>query len=70
MDGFEFIRKIRKLPELQLLPILAESASVLENASDGMSCCNAFFSKPIHAEELLELLREHLGLIWVYKEQG
>jgi CheY-like chemotaxis protein len=43
MDGFEFIRKIRKLPEFQPLPILAESASVLENyqAGEGMSCCNA-----------------------------
>jgi signal transduction histidine kinase/DNA-binding response OmpR family regulator len=71
MDGFEFIRKIRKLPEFQLLPILAESASVLEGyqAGEGMSCCNAFFSKPIRAKELLELLREHLGLTWIYKEQ-
>jgi CheY-like chemotaxis protein len=68
MDGFEFIRKVKALPEFRQLPILTESASVLE--FEGTSFCDAFFAKPVSTEELLELLQKHLGLTWIDKEMS
>ncbi len=68
MDGFEFIRKVKALPEFRQLPILTESASILEFEST--SFCDAFLSKPLSTEELLELLQKHLGLTWIEKEKS
>jgi signal transduction histidine kinase/DNA-binding response OmpR family regulator len=68
MDGFEFIRKVRALKEFQQLPILAESASVLD--SENTNFCDAFIAKPVSIEELLELLQNHLDLVWIEKEMS
>ncbi len=68
MDGFEFIRKVKALPEFRQLPILTESASVLE--FENTSFCDAFFAKPVSTEELLELLHKHLRLTWIDKEMS
>ena len=68
MDGFEFIRKVKALPEFRQLPIITESASVLE--FEGTSFCDAFFAKPVSTEELLELLQKHLRLTWIDKEMS
>ncbi|MBE9205073.1 MASE1 domain-containing protein [Nostoc sp. LEGE 06077] len=68
MDGFEFIRQIKQSPQLQNVVIIATSASVFDsdqNQSLDVGA-NAFLSKPIVAEVLLELLRVHLNLIWIY----
>jgi CheY-like chemotaxis protein len=68
MDGFELMRHLRRLPAFQQLPILAESASVMEcSLFDGRILCNAFLSKPICYEKLLELLQEYLQLTWRYQ---
>jgi PAS domain S-box-containing protein len=69
MDGFELTRQIRKLPEFQQLPIIAASASVFEvhQQQSLKAGCNNFLSKPIRAEELLEKLKSHLGLTWIYE---
>jgi PAS domain S-box-containing protein len=69
MDGFEAVRKLRQLPALKEIVVIATSASAF--AGDKHKCleadCNGFISKPVQAEELLEQLRQHLGLKWVYQ---
>jgi CheY-like chemotaxis protein len=70
MDGFELMREIRKIPEFQNLPILAESASLVEYSqfSEGIPYCNAFLLKPFNRQTLLKLLEEHLQLTWLYRQ--
>jgi len=68
MDGFGLIRHIKQSEQLQNTAIIASSASVFEsdkNQSLDVGA-NAFLSKPVVAEMLLELLRIHLNLVWIY----
>jgi CheY-like chemotaxis protein len=69
MDGFEAVRRIRKLPQFKNLPIIAASASVfdLDQQQSLEAGCNAFLPKPIRVDILLELLQQHLGLTWIYE---
>ncbi len=70
MDGFEAITRLRQLPSLRDVVVIATSASAF--ACDKQKClaagCNGFISKPVQAEKLLEQLRLHLGVQWVYRE--
>ncbi|WP_017717238.1 hybrid sensor histidine kinase/response regulator [Kamptonema formosum] len=70
MDGFEATRRIRKSSDLKEVPVIGTSASVLSAEFQGSleAGCNAFVPKPVRAEELLECLRLHLGLEWIYEE--
>ncbi|MCL1465545.1 hybrid sensor histidine kinase/response regulator [Argonema galeatum] len=70
MDGFEATRRIRKLPELKDVIVIATSASVLSTEQQGSldAGCNDFLPKPIRAGELLESLSHYLGLEWIYEE--
>ena len=70
MDGFEAIRQLRQDPKFQTVAIIAMSASVFEYDRQ-QSCqagCDDFLPKPIQLPELLEQLRIHLGLEWVYNQ--
>ncbi|OQW94345.1 MAG: hypothetical protein BWK79_06345 [Beggiatoa sp. IS2] len=71
MDGFEATRKIRQVPELANTPIIAASASVFDyhQQESFEAGCNSFIAKPFRAEVLLELLRQHIGLTWVYEDE-
>jgi PAS domain S-box-containing protein len=68
MDGFEATRQLKKIPTLANIPIIAASASVLEqdfqNSLD--AGCDAFISKPFRAEEFLELLQQLIDIKWIY----
>ncbi|MCP4697496.1 MAG: response regulator [Gammaproteobacteria bacterium] len=70
MDGFEFMRRLRLLPELKSLPAIAVSASVHSQARTKIlqAGCNAFLDKPVQIDKLLELLHIHLGVEWIYEE--
>ncbi|MEG4319488.1 MULTISPECIES: AAA family ATPase [unclassified Microcoleus] len=70
MDGFEAMRQIRKLPQLQNVVAIGTSASIMEVEKQGSLAagCNAFIPKPIRAEELLNCLQFHLELEWMYDE--
>ncbi|MEG3875994.1 PAS domain S-box protein [Microcoleus sp. herbarium7] len=70
MDGWEATRRLRQLPELKDAVILALSASVYETTRQEsiLAGCDNFLTKPIQTNELLELLRLHLRLEWVYEE--
>ena len=72
MDGFEATRQIRKLTELKKIVIIAASASVFDysQAKSRKAGCDDFIPKPVRAEHLLEQLRVHLALEWVYDDLG
>jgi PAS domain S-box-containing protein len=69
MDGFEATRQLRKKPEFENLPIIAASASVfdLDQQQSLDAGCTDFIAKPIRADILLEKLKLHLGLTWIYE---
>ena len=70
MDGFEAMRQIRKLPQLQNVVAIGTSASIMEvEKQESLAAgCDAFIPKPIRVEELLNCLQVHLGLQWIYEE--
>ncbi|ARV62613.1 serine/threonine protein kinase [Nostocales cyanobacterium HT-58-2] len=70
MDGFEATRRLRMLPDFKKVVVIAVSASVFEwdRKQSREVGCNDFLPKPIQKLELLEKLRVHLGLEWVYEE--
>jgi len=71
MDGFEMIRCLRKSPQLKSVVVIASSASVFETDQHKSFDAGAdgFVPKPVLSESLLEMLRVHLGLEWVYEEK-
>ncbi len=70
MDGFETIRQIRKYNEFKDLPVITSSASILDyNQQQSIEAgFNAFISKPIHADELLNALQKLLNLEWICEQ--
>lgn len=70
MGGIEMIRQIRRVPHLHKITIITSSASVFD--SDQYSSLDAgadeFLPKPVSAQNLLEMLRVHLKLQWLYAE--
>lgn len=72
MDGFEAIRRLRKSPTLKNITVIAISASTLglDQEISRKAGCDAFLSKPVREEDLLEHIRNHLDLEWVYEEKA
>jgi two-component system, sensor histidine kinase len=70
MDGYELLRLIRRLPELQDIPAIASSASVFEsNQNESIQAgANVFLPKPIEALRLLEVVQKYLNLEWLYED--
>ncbi len=66
MDGIEATRRIRQMPDLKDVMILASSASVFEfTQKDSLAAgCNDFLTKPVRADQLFEQLGSHLSLEW------
>ncbi|WP_227939848.1 response regulator [Alkalihalobacillus deserti] len=65
MDGFEAIRRIRKLPDYKSLPIIAVTAKAMKHNRD--ECLEAgatdYISKPINVDQLLSLIQ-----VWLYRK--
>jgi CheY-like chemotaxis protein len=72
MDGFEATRRIRMLPELKGVVVIAVSASVFDfdQQQSREFGCDDFLPKPVREADLLEKLQVYLGLEWVYEESG
>jgi signal transduction histidine kinase/DNA-binding NarL/FixJ family response regulator len=70
MDGFEFLHHLQQLPSFADIPVLVSSASVF--ASDQQRSLEAggtaFLAKPVQVAELLDLLKTHLKLTWIYEQ--
>lgn len=68
MEGYEAIRKIRQIPQLSETVIIANSINI--DHIDPQQClntgCNDFLVKPIETDILLEKLRLHLNLEYIY----
>jgi predicted ATPase/signal transduction histidine kinase/CheY-like chemotaxis protein/tRNA A-37 threonylcarbamoyl transferase component Bud32 len=71
MDGFEMTRRLRRIPQLKNVIVLALSASVLEfdQRLSQEACCDDFLPKPVRETVLLEKLESYLGLVWTYEPQ-
>jgi signal transduction histidine kinase/DNA-binding NarL/FixJ family response regulator len=72
MDGLEATRRLRRLPPLQHVPIIALSASVMDD--DAKQCLavgmNTFLPKPVDFGKLLPQIAAQLHLTWRYKPQS
>ena len=72
MDGLEATRRLRQLPGLEDVTIIATSASA--SGSDEQKCLaagmNAFVPKPIDLEQLLTQIATLLKLKWIYAPQA
>ena len=72
IDGLEVTRRIRQIAQLQDTITIATSADVLEaSKQEALAAgCDSFIAKPIQIDTLLEVLQNHLGLQWVYEDDG
>jgi predicted ATPase/signal transduction histidine kinase/CheY-like chemotaxis protein/tRNA A-37 threonylcarbamoyl transferase component Bud32 len=72
LDGFEATRRLRSIPALKDVIVIAISASVFEfDQQQSLQVgCNGFLAKPIQEEDLLQKLQEHLQLEWIYETEG
>jgi signal transduction histidine kinase/DNA-binding NarL/FixJ family response regulator len=71
MDGYEFLKHLRNLPQFKNTPIIVSSASV-SNSDEYKSLLaggNIFLPKPVEGETLFRLIQEYLKLEWVYKKE-
>ncbi|NEO97093.1 MAG: response regulator [Moorea sp. SIO3G5] len=70
--GFEAIAELRNLPQMQDIPIIVVSASVLDTDQEKSKLvgCQGFLSKPVDEQQLLKLLGEYLQLEWIYEEES
>lgn len=68
VDGFEATRRLREIPLFEQTIIIGTSASAFEETRKNslLVSCDAFVTKPIHLDDLLYLLEQHLQLEWVY----
>ncbi|NJO14659.1 MAG: AAA family ATPase [Thioploca sp.] len=70
MNGFEAIRQIQQIPQLNNVIIIAMSSSLMSYSQvDELksSGCSDFMTKPIQNQVLLECLQKHLQLTWIYQ---
>ncbi len=70
MSGFEAVKEIRQIPDLQEISILAISASVfdMDQEQSRLAGCDGFLPKPVDHQKLLAFLGQLLKLEWVYEE--
>lgn len=71
LDGFETTRRLRAIPALQDLVVIAISASVFDfdQQQSRQVGCNDFLPKPIQEAELLQKLQEYLQMEWIYESE-
>jgi two-component system sensor histidine kinase/response regulator len=72
MDGYEATRQIKQTPKGQNTIIIALTASAFEEQQEAIlsTGCDDFLPKPFQREVLLEKIAHHLGVCYVYEQQG
>lgn len=72
MDGFETTRRLKQIPSLKTVDIIAVSANAFESHKQKSfeAGCSDFIEKPVNAEILLYRLKTHLNLTYVYNSQA
>ncbi len=70
LNGFETTRRMRQSPTLGGLKILMMTANLTINAADLIADigCDEVLTKPLQLDLLLDRLREHLKIEWIYDE--
>jgi CheY-like chemotaxis protein len=68
MDGFEATRRLRRMPRFADIPLIATSASATQDvqARCRAAGADAFISKPIEHDVLLETMGRLMDVTWVY----
>jgi two-component system cell cycle response regulator DivK len=63
MDGYEATRRIKALPALAAIPIIAVTSYALSGDEDKARAagCDAYVTKPYSPRALLKKMREYLG---------
>lgn len=71
MDGKETIRRLRALPDTPQVAIIALTASTLQEERQTVLAlgANAFLRKPFREEDLLDAIRIHAGVTYVYGDE-
>ena len=71
MDGFEFLRHIRRDNTINSQKVIVSSASV-SHADQQMALeqgGDSFLAKPVEARLLFEMITQHLKIEWLYEEE-
>lgn len=64
MDGYESIRRIRKIPRYKKLPVIAVTAKAMTGDREKCIAAGAsdYITKPVDVDQLISLLR-----VWLYQ---
>jgi CheY-like chemotaxis protein len=70
MDGLEATRRLREMPELSAVPIITISASAQPSfRADSLAAgADAFLTKPVQVDELMDRIGALLQLRWTVRE--
>ena len=71
MDGFESAVRIRDIPELENVVVIAVSGKISEQTREVSLAagCDDYITKPVDTDNFLEQLKKFLKLEWIYKEK-
>ncbi|MFL5354768.1 response regulator [Archangium sp.] len=63
VDGWEATRRLRQLPSAATIPVIAITAHAGREYQEKATAagCNAYLTKPLDRDQLLETIRKHLG---------
>lgn len=63
MDGYAFLKKIKEMPELNKIKIIAVTSYAMVGDREKIIQAGAddYFSKPIDTRKLPEMIRKHIG---------
>ncbi|MGD1807265.1 response regulator [Dapis sp. BLCC M126] len=69
MDGYAFMEQIRESEILKGTPVIVSSASIssMDQKQSLDTGADAFLEKPVAADELFKLLKQHLQITWKYQ---
>lgn len=72
MDGFEATGRIKAMPRGGETPVVAVSASVFEEDRAAVlgAGCDGFLRKPVREDQILDAVREHLGVRYEYEKEA